>query len=217
MKPASSQHPENGQRLAANAVHPPGIAATLPSPASSFRIPSKPRRPRKWSSRSGRQHSEVLVGWRDFGSVRWRAAQQPPKLPIVCLPNSREIFFSDVASLWFWLSFIAPAGLRLHSALGNRSPEEFEQQIEASGSAESLSATMVFFENKENSGKISKGLLGKELIWMERATGMEPKFGALERTTFGSMDWSASYQTKSFGTSWVIDAWQLLNKDLRRN
>jgi len=51
--------------------------------------------------------------------------------------------------------------LRLHSALGYRSPEEFEQQIEASGSAESRSATMVFFENKENSRKISKGLLGK--------------------------------------------------------
>ena len=51
--------------------------------------------------------------------------------------------------------------LRLHSALGYRPPEEFEQQIEASGPAESRSATMVFFENKENSGKISKGLLGK--------------------------------------------------------
>jgi putative transposase len=51
--------------------------------------------------------------------------------------------------------------LRLHSALGYRSPEEFEQQIEASASAESRSATMVFFENKKNSGKISKGLLGK--------------------------------------------------------
>ncbi len=50
---------------------------------------------------------------------------------------------------------------RLHSALGYRSPEEFEQQIEASGSAESRSATMVFFENKENSRKISKGLLGR--------------------------------------------------------
>ena len=51
--------------------------------------------------------------------------------------------------------------LRLHSALGYRSPEEFEQQIETSGSAESRSATMVFFENKQNSRKISKGLLGK--------------------------------------------------------
>ena len=39
--------------------------------------------------------------------------------------------------------------LRLHSALGYRPPEEFEQQIEASGPAESRSATMVFFENKE--------------------------------------------------------------------
>jgi transposase InsO family protein len=51
--------------------------------------------------------------------------------------------------------------LRLHSALGYRPPEEFEQQIETSGSTESRSATMVFFENKENSRKISKGLLGK--------------------------------------------------------
>jgi putative transposase len=51
--------------------------------------------------------------------------------------------------------------LRLHSALGYRSPEEFEQQIEASGSAESRSATMVFFENRENSKKINTGLLGK--------------------------------------------------------
>jgi hypothetical protein len=42
-----------------------------------------------------------------------------------------------------------------------RSPEEFEQQIEASGSAESRSATMVFFENTESNGKISKRLLGK--------------------------------------------------------
>jgi transposase InsO family protein len=39
---------------------------------------------------------------------------------------------------------------RLHSALGYRSPEEFEQQIQASASAESRSATMVFFENSEN-------------------------------------------------------------------
>jgi len=51
--------------------------------------------------------------------------------------------------------------LRLHSALGYRPPEEFEQQIEASGSAESRSATMVFFENKENNKKNSKRLLGK--------------------------------------------------------
>jgi transposase InsO family protein len=45
---------------------------------------------------------------------------------------------------------------RLHSALGYRPPEEFEQQAET----ESRSATMVFFENKENNKKISKGLLG---------------------------------------------------------
>ena len=50
---------------------------------------------------------------------------------------------------------------RLHSALGYRSPEEFEQQIEAPSSAESRCATMVFFENKDNDRKISKGLLGK--------------------------------------------------------
>ena len=48
---------------------------------------------------------------------------------------------------------------RLHSALGYRSPEEFEQKTESQ--AESRSATMVFFENKENNKKISKGLLGK--------------------------------------------------------
>jgi putative transposase len=51
--------------------------------------------------------------------------------------------------------------LRLHSALGYRPPEEFEQQIETSGSTESRSATMVFFENKENSRKSSKGLVGE--------------------------------------------------------
>ncbi len=49
---------------------------------------------------------------------------------------------------------------RLHSALGYRSPEEFEQQ--AGDQAESRSATMEFFEDKENSRKISTGLLGKE-------------------------------------------------------
>src|SRR5260370_40887845 len=49
---------------------------------------------------------------------------------------------------------------RFHAALGYRSPEEFEQQIEASGTAKSRSATIVFFENKENNKKISKGLLG---------------------------------------------------------
>ncbi len=48
---------------------------------------------------------------------------------------------------------------RLHSALGYRSPEEFEQKTDSQ--AESRSATMVFFENKENNKKISKGLLGK--------------------------------------------------------
>jgi len=51
---------------------------------------------------------------------------------------------------------------RFHSALGYRSPEEFEQQIEASGSTESRSATMVFFENKQNDERGSTRLLGKE-------------------------------------------------------
>jgi hypothetical protein len=45
---------------------------------------------------------------------------------------------------------------RLHSALGYRPPEEFEQQAE--GKAESRSATMVYNENDK---KISRGLLGK--------------------------------------------------------
>jgi len=48
---------------------------------------------------------------------------------------------------------------RLHSALGYRPPEEFEQQAESK--TESRSATMVFFENNKNDKKISKGLLGK--------------------------------------------------------
>jgi transposase InsO family protein len=39
---------------------------------------------------------------------------------------------------------------RLHSALGYRPPEEFEQQTEVSGQAESRSATLKFFENDEN-------------------------------------------------------------------
>jgi hypothetical protein len=47
----------------------------------------------------------------------------------------------------------------LHSALGYRSPEEFEQKTESH--AESRSATMEFFENKKNNEKNSKELLGK--------------------------------------------------------
>lgn len=47
---------------------------------------------------------------------------------------------------------------RLHSALGYRSPEEFERMVECQ--AESRSATIEAFVNKENDGKISKGLLG---------------------------------------------------------
>ena len=52
---------------------------------------------------------------------------------------------------------------RLHSALDYRSPEEFEQKTESP--AESRTATVEFFENKENkenNKKISRGLLGKE-------------------------------------------------------
>src|SRR5260370_26885884 len=49
---------------------------------------------------------------------------------------------------------------RLHSALGYRSPEEFERN--AAGQPESRSATMEFFENTENNKKNSKALLGKE-------------------------------------------------------
>jgi len=49
--------------------------------------------------------------------------------------------------------------LRLHSALGYRPPEEFEQKTECQ--AESRSAKVEFFENKENNRKNSKGLLGK--------------------------------------------------------
>jgi hypothetical protein len=45
---------------------------------------------------------------------------------------------------------------RLHSALGYRSPEEFEQKTEPEG--ESRSATMEFFESKENNKKNSEGL-----------------------------------------------------------
>jgi len=47
---------------------------------------------------------------------------------------------------------------RLHSALGYRSPEEFERK--AGDQAESRGARMESFVNKENDEKISKGLLG---------------------------------------------------------
>jgi putative transposase len=46
----------------------------------------------------------------------------------------------------------------LHSALGYRSPEEFERKAECQ--AENRGATMEVFVNKENDEKISKGLLG---------------------------------------------------------
>ncbi len=47
---------------------------------------------------------------------------------------------------------------RLYSALGYRSPEEFERKAE--DQAESRGARMESFVNKENDEKISKGLLG---------------------------------------------------------
>ena len=50
---------------------------------------------------------------------------------------------------------------RLHSALGYRSPEEFEQRSDGLA-AESRSATMEFFENNPNWKEASTGLLGKE-------------------------------------------------------
>jgi hypothetical protein len=52
--------------------------------------------------------------------------------------------------------------LRLHSALGYRSPEEFEQQTEAASSVDSRSATIEFFENNdENRQGDSTASLGK--------------------------------------------------------
>ena len=50
---------------------------------------------------------------------------------------------------------------RLHSALGYQSSEEFDQRTECQ--AESRSATMEFFENKQNNKKNSKGPLGRRL------------------------------------------------------
>jgi putative transposase len=44
---------------------------------------------------------------------------------------------------------------RLHSALGYRSPEEFEQSHSPSASTDSCSATMQFFENDENERRTS--------------------------------------------------------------
>ena len=52
--------------------------------------------------------------------------------------------------------------LRLHSALGYRSPEEFEQQTEAASSVDARSATIEFFENNnENRQGDSAASLGK--------------------------------------------------------
>ena len=52
--------------------------------------------------------------------------------------------------------------LRLHSALGYRSPEEFEQQTEAASSVDARSATIEFFENNnENRQGIRQYLWGR--------------------------------------------------------
>ncbi len=54
---------------------------------------------------------------------------------------------------------------RLHSALGYRSPEEFERQSECRSPVDSRSATMQFFENDENSEnekRVSTELSGEE-------------------------------------------------------
>src|SRR5262249_22202412 len=54
---------------------------------------------------------------------------------------------------------------RLHSALGYRSPEEFEQQRERQNSADSIGATVHFIVNRgnsENEEKTSTGLSGGE-------------------------------------------------------
>ena len=48
--------------------------------------------------------------------------------------------------------------LRLHSALGYRSPEEFERK--ADGQAENRGATIEVFMNNGDDEKISKGLVG---------------------------------------------------------
>lgn len=48
---------------------------------------------------------------------------------------------------------------RLHSALGYRSPEEFEQQARQANEAESISATVAF--SPESTGESSTGMLGE--------------------------------------------------------
>lgn len=49
---------------------------------------------------------------------------------------------------------------RLHSALGYRSPEEFEKQIESSNAApDRRGATMNFFENERNDKRVSKAMV----------------------------------------------------------
>ncbi len=63
---------------------------------------------------------------------------------------------------------------RLHSALGYRSPEEFEQQGELPSSAQSRSATMEFFENEENNKNVSTRVLGTGTQWPSPSPGPFP-------------------------------------------
>ena len=52
---------------------------------------------------------------------------------------------------------------RLHSALGYRPPEEFEQQTDRSKPAQSQGASMQFFENKRTARRFLQGYWGKGL------------------------------------------------------
>ena len=54
-------------------------------------------------------------------------------------------------------------GLRLHSALGYRPPEEFEQQIESANWAESEAQRWCFLRTKRTAGRFRKDYWGKGL------------------------------------------------------
>src|SRR5262245_59816763 len=60
---------------------------------------------------------------------------------------------------------------RLHSALGYRSPEEFEQSQRPSVAIDPRSATMTFFENDENERKASAERLDHDLLRVVVAKG----------------------------------------------